>query len=375
MPDSPRRRRVAILVNVIAPYRLPVYEGIADTFDTSVFTSGREANRSEWGDTRAAARKVAVRRSRGVTVPYRTGGRRVYDQRYLHLPLGQLADLRRAAPDAIVTTEMGPRTILALAYGAVTRTPVWVWWGGTTHTERGVGRGRALARRLIARWAHRWISYGASSTAYLRTLGISRNRILEIQNCVDESLYLNAPPLVRRSAREPVLLYVGQMIRRKGVDSLLRAAATLHREGRSFSLHLVGDGPERAAFEAMARDLGLARRVRFLGSRRPEEMPVIYRTADLLVFPTHADPWGLVVNEALWSGLPVICSIHAGCAAELVPTEQTFDPFDADDFARALRAGLDGEVGPPDTRRMRRCEEVSGMITADLERALERVPS
>lgn len=374
MRDPTRRRKIAILVNVIAPYRLPVYERLAERFHTTVLTSGRESNRSEWGDPPAAA-KVPVRRSRGLTIPYRIGGRRVYDQRFLHLPLGQLADLRRAAPDAIVSTEMGPRTLLALAYGAVTGTPVWVWWGGTLHTERGVGRIRTLVRRFIARRAHRWISYGATSTAYLRALGIPRERILEIQNCVDESLYLAAPPTERRSADPPILLYVGQMIHRKGVNSLLSAAATLLGEGRSFSLHLVGDGPERGRFEALARELGLGERAKFLGPRSPREMPGIYRSADLLVFPTHADPWGLVVNEALWSGLPVISSIYAGCAAELVPPEQTFDPLDAADFARALRAAIDGDIVPPDTRRMKSCEEVSGMIAADLDQALDAMPA
>jgi glycosyltransferase involved in cell wall biosynthesis len=325
----------------------------------------------------------------------------VYDERYLHLPVGQLIDLLRTRPDAILSVEMGLRTALALLYGTLTRTPVWVWWGGTLHTERDLDRARRLVRAVISRWAKRWISYGASSTEYLLSLGVPRDRILQIQNCVDETLFTAhvRPGAVETAAAggsagtrpgarsagavrptrsaaadepvapRPVFLHVGQLIGRKGVDALLDAAAIVQREGRSFSLLLVGDGPEREALEARAAALGL-RNVHFRPGRPPAEMPAVYRSGDFLVFPTRADVWGLVVNEALWSGVPVLASIHAGCAAELLPPEQLFDPDDPADLAAALHAALDGRVGPPDTSRLMRCAEVGDLIADEIEGAL-----
>jgi glycosyltransferase involved in cell wall biosynthesis len=369
MADRAAQRTLAILVNTISPYRLPIYAGVAARFRTFVFFCGTERNRGVVDAAEQVHRSVVVRRSAGLTIPYRLGRRQVYDERYLHLPFGQLRDLLRTRPDAVITTEMGARTILALLYGSLFRVPVWIWWGGTMHTERGIGRTRRLLRRLITRWGERWISYGRSSTAYLASLGVATERIVEIQNCVDESLFLNEAPRRGAGRSQPVLLYVGQMIRRKGVHHLLEAAAQVQRSGRSFTLRLVGGGPERAAFERQAAELGLEN-VEFLDARPPEEMPATYRAADYLVFPTCEDVWGLVVNEALWAGLPVLSSIHAGCAEEILPAGQTFDPEDTDVFARILAAAVDGEIGPATTAPLKRCAEVSAMISTAVEREL-----
>ncbi len=86
-------------------------------------------------------------------------------------------------------------------------------------------------------------------------------------------------------------------------------------------------------------------------------MAEFYAAADLLVFPSLGDPWGLVVNEALACGVPVLCSRLAGCADDLIrPGENgwRFDPLDADDFSRALA----GALSCPDRERMgqRACE-------------------
>jgi glycosyltransferase involved in cell wall biosynthesis len=152
------------------------------------------------------------------------------------------------------------------------------------------------ALQNVVRWARRWISYGASSTEYLLTLGVPRPSILQIQNCVDETTFIPDVEPAERVGPAPVLLYTGQMIGRKGVDRLLDAAAVLQREGRTFSLLLLGDGPEKEVLEARAAELGL-RDVHFRPGRSPVEMPAVYRSGDLLVIPKREDAWGLVVNE------------------------------------------------------------------------------
>src|SRR5260370_5206574 len=115
---------------------------------------------------------------------------------------------------------------------------------------------------------------------------------------------------------------------RKAVEPLLRGGAILQGEGRKFSLVLVGRGGEKPAGERLAQELGL-RNVHFYPPQAPQEMPGVYRSADVLVFPTLEDPWGLVASEAMLAGLPVLCSRHAGCAEELVSAERIFDPADA----------------------------------------------
>lgn len=363
-----RRRRLVVLQNILAPYRVPILSVLARRFETTLILSGAEDNRSSWSEVEKALDGVDVLHGGGPTIRTRRG-KPGYDQRYLHLPVGHFFELARIRPDAIISIEMGLRTIIALTFGTLTKTPVWVWWGGTLHTERRIGVARRLIRALVVRWARRWISYGATSTEYLTSIGVPRRRILQIQNCVDEALFSASSDPVPRVSDHPVFLHVGRLIGLKGIDRLLDAAALLQAEGRHFALMLVGDGPEREALEERAKRLGLED-VHFIAAHPPERMPEIYRSADYLVFPTLGDVWGLVVNEALWSGIPVLCSIHAGCAAELVPEGQRFDPEDPEQIAARMRDALEGRVPPPDTSAMRTAREVAEMIADDVDRAL-----
>lgn len=363
--------RVALLTNIVAPYRVPVYRMLGEVFDLRVFYSGDEENRSAWGEPATGLDVIPVKRSKGFTLrlPKLRQGR-IYDYGFVHINPGYLLDLLRFRPHAVVTNEMGFRTVSALLYGAFFKRPVWVWWGGTPHTERDVGLVRRFVRSIIVRWARRWISYGKTSTEYLRSLGVFRERILQIQNCVDEEMYRRSARPAVRIEPAPVLLYVGQLIGRKGVSELLRVAARLQKEGYIFSLLFVGSGPEKAELESMAGRLGLEN-AHFYPPQPSEQMPPIYRSADYLVFPTLEDVWGLVVNESLWSGVPVISSVYAGCARELLPERNLFDPNDGDSFTAALRRALEGEIEPANTSSLKTCAEVGDMIVEDIRIGIE----
>ena len=364
------RRRLAILTNVLAPYRIPIFQRLAEQFDVTVLYSGEEGNRGQWRGLVHRVHGFRVKRASGFTFDWSNRDRGVVlDTRYLHLNPGLIIDLIRMQPDAIITNEMGFRSLVALAYGRMFRRPVWVWWGGTRHTERGITRGKRFFRRRLVGRVHRWFSYGATSTDYLVSLGVPQRKVVELQNCVPEALYLDAqPPIVALEPR-PVLVCVGQLVPRKGMDLLLDACAWVQGEGLSFSLLIVGSGPEKVRLEQRAKDLGV-RNVHFHVPQPPESMPGVYRSADVLIFPTREDVWGLVVNEALWSGLPALVSIYAGCAKELVPPHSTFDPLDPADFAAKLRQAVAGELPPPDLKRLRRINEVADRIIRELDTAL-----
>ena len=355
------KHRLAVLTNIIAPYRLPVYEGLAGRFQTWVITSGDEDNR-RWGDELSASGFV-VKRAWGVTIKRRVRGKdgSVSDLRYTHINPGFLTDLIRLRPDAVLSIEMGVRSLIAITYGALFGKPVWIWWGGTLHTERAVPFYKRIIRKLFARANCRWISYGETSTEYLESIGVERGRILQIQNCVDDRLFHQDGPVYPLDLPHPRVLVVGQLIERKGIYPLLEAVARVQREGYRFSLVVVGDGPERTRFLERARHLGVTG-LHYIPWVSQSTMPSLYRSCDLMVFPTFEDVWGLVVNEALLCGLPVLSSIYAGCAQELLPPSNRFDPLQSDQFVDALRRGLEGRIAPPDVSRIRPTEAVIQMI-------------
>lgn len=373
MSPANRKMKLALLTNMIAPYRLPLYSVLADEYDLLLLHGGKEANRDSWSGFEGALPNARVVRAWGWQFRHtkKVNGK-VYDEKFIHVTPGFLAHLLRFRPDGIISCEMGFRSLIALAYGTVFRKPVWIWWEGTLHSERNIGPLRKVLRKALALWADRWVSYGQTSTEYLLRLGVNRDRILQSQDAVDEEQFeASAEPAWVIQPR-PVVLYVGQFIERKGVGLLLEAAASLQQRGCEFSLLLVGNGPEKPAHEYRARALGLMN-VHFQVAQPPERMPSVYRSADLLVFPTLEDVWGLVANEAIVSGIPVLCSKYAGCASELFAPENIFSPEDFNEFTQKLGAAISGRLSRADRGRLKTIKQVGRELVQELNRSLPRV--
>jgi glycosyltransferase involved in cell wall biosynthesis len=364
--------KVALLVTLIAPARIPVYSGLASRFELLVLHGGTESNRDSWRDMEKTLPDAQVINAWGwqISMPRRQNGK-VFDRRYIHITPGFLYHLLRYKPDAVISNEMGFRTLTALVYGTIFRKPVFVWWGGTTHTERGIGAVKRSLRALVSRWARRWISYGKTSTEYLRTLGIPRERILQIQNAVAEQRFTGNVEPEYSLQTKPVILYVGQFIARKGVEYLLAAAAALQREGMEFSLLLVGNGRDKSEMEKRAKDLQLSN-VHFHAALPPDKMPAVYRSGDVLVFPTLEDPWGLVANEAILSGVTVLCSKYAGCADELFAAENIFDPENISEFTEKLRAAVRGQLPAPEPARLKSTPQIVHALVEALKTSVSR---
>jgi glycosyltransferase involved in cell wall biosynthesis len=96
----------------------------------------------------------------------------------------------------------------------------------------------------------------------------------------------------------------------------------------------------------------------------------VYRSADALIFPTLEDVWGLVANEAILSGLPVLCSQYAGCAHELFAPESIFDPHDINEFEEKLRIATEGRLSKPDPSRLKTTPQNAGELIRAIEHSI-----
>lgn len=135
--------------------------------------------------------------------------------------------------------------------------------------------------------------------------------------------YFEAEPTLhlQRAQTDVVeLIFVGQLIHRKGIDLLLQAFANLYRAEPRLRLTLIGDGEQRSEYEAQADDLGVAQAVCFKGIVPSDKIREYIAAACLLVLPSRFDGWGIVANEALSVGVPVVISDMCG-AAELIQHE------------------------------------------------------
>jgi len=168
---------------------------------------------------------------------------------------------------------------------------------------------RLTAPVIHAVW--RGAAHVVANTAGLRDLALSTSGgvpVKIIPNGVDPAVFHPADARPDGPAR---LLFVGRVVRQKGLDVLLDALAGLGN-APDWSLDVVGDGPARVELAARALRLGLTERVRFLGWRGREEMPGLFRSADAFVFPSRDEGMPNAVLEAMASGLPVAATRISG---------------------------------------------------------------
>jgi glycosyltransferase involved in cell wall biosynthesis len=187
---------------------------------------------------------------------------------------------------------------------------------------------------------------GARAARYAERLGILNDRIALGYDVVDNAFFSQAVDRIRETARPSdfqlpngFFLFVGRLAAEKNLDTLLRAFSLYQARGGARSLAIVGRGPMEGHLRQEVRRLGVEDKVTLYGSRRPEELLPFYSFACCLVLPSISEPWGLVVNEAMASGLPVVVSEQCGCVEDLVEPGSNgfvFDPHDEVGLAACL---------------------------------------
>ena len=191
---------------------------------------------------------------------------------------------------------------------------------------------------------------GSCHRDYLIDLGFESRRIFLGYDAVDndhfgrgaEAARANAAGVrARLSLPEMYFLASARFLPRKNLVTLLRAYADYDRraEPPSWDLVLLGDGPLRSQLIAECERLGVTGKVHLPGFEQYDELPMYYALAGAFVHVSMSEPWGLVVNEAMASGLPLIVSKQCGCVPELLEEDKngfSFSPQNVDELADSL---------------------------------------
>jgi amino acid adenylation domain-containing protein len=200
-------------------------------------------------------------------------------------------------------------------------------------------------KRVFFRAVNGIFAYGSRSKEYVIHYGASPNKVYD--QCQAAALpldYAKEKVLAMRlkaapSTDAPRYLYVGRLSPEKGLDTLLDAFAKVWAQNQHASLVLIGCGSLHEKLEQHARVLGLDAAVHFVGSKSGDELFKEYTKATVLVLPSTSEPWGLVVNEALSYGCPVIVSRCCGCVPELLRERKTglvHEPNNVNDLAAKM---------------------------------------
>lgn len=332
-------------------YRIPVYEALSDRLGgrlTVIYNADYVPDRCCEKITRALGSRAKGLRgemalrwmkadsftNHGLRIPYQRG---------------LIGAVLAEEPDVLISDGFFQWTYAALFIRATRRIPHVMCYEKTCHTERNAQWYRTAYRRFVMRWIDGMCCNGSLCAEYTQRLGCPADRITYGHMVADvEGLRRRADDVTdaqiqafrsRFSLRGVVFLYVGRLIRLKGLQELLAAWNCLGDD--EAGLLIVGDGPQRGELERLCRERRLAN-VQFAGAADYDELAVYYRSADVFTIPTLEDNWSLVVSEAMACGLPIMCSVYNGCWPELVSSENgwTFDPLDTEQTLSVLREVL-----------------------------------
>lgn len=253
-----------------------------------------------------------------------------------------LAALRAWGPDLTHVHEPLAPMLSVAATGWAPRPLVGTFHAWSDH-DRLYRASSPVARRLAARLDSR-IAVSAPAQAYAcAALGMAPEAFTILPNGVDAERFSSARPFPQlRDPARPLLLFVGRLEPRKGLDVALRAFVRLRAEVADVRLCVVGDGPERTRCERIV-PAELRDDVVFTGRVSAEDLPRYHASADVLLAPaTGGESFGIVLLEGMAAGLPVIASAIPGYASVLTDGRQGFlvPPRDAFALASAIRTLL-----------------------------------
>ena len=199
--------------------------------------------------------------------------------------------------------------------------------------------------------------YGQKSRDYLIRLGLNKDAIFIKGNTTDNDFYYTRTNefRVKRNSlcRQYKLakhnfLYIGRFSKEKNILHLLKAYKRLKAEN-DWGLILIGDGPQNEEI-ANYIERNNIKNVSMPGFQQKEDIPKFLAVSDIFILPSISEPWGLVVNEAMAAGLPVLVSKRCGCHPDLIKEGVngfSFDPFDGDELYGLMKDVADGQHDLP----------------------------
>lgn len=268
------------------------------------------------------------------------------------------AELEAIRPACVaVAGWFSPMNIAAIAWCSRNRVPMIVM-SESTHADSARSPFREFVKRRIVGLFSSALAGGQRHADYLENLGLHREQIFTPYDVVDNAHFASgadaaraAGPLLRAKLDLPERFFLasGRFVPKKNFPLLLRAYAAYrnaHGAPGDWKLVLLGDGEGKAELLALRTKLGLGEHLQLPGFKQYDELPAYYGLAGAFVLPSTVEQWGLVANEALAAGLPLLASKRCGCTPDLVRVNEngfTFDPQDEKTLSDLLAriAGMD----------------------------------
>ena len=299
--------KLALVVNEPPPYRIPIFNRVATFNDIElkvIFFCMHEPNRF-WNLPAMEFDHEFLQEN-----VYTVNGR------YIHNNPDVLFALTKFDPDVVIGNGFNPTHLYAMLWTMLRRRAYVPMTDGTLQSEQSLSKIHRWLRRFAYARGPAFIAASQGGLALYQDYGVEADRCYQSCLCIDNGRFFE-----NQSGTEKKwdFIFCGRLEPAKCPDFALEVASRCaQRLDRRVSILMVGSGSMENALYEQAKQLSDLIDVHFTGFARQEELPSLYQSAKLFLFPTKADVWGVVANEACAAGLPVLITPYAGAAGELV---------------------------------------------------------
>lgn len=348
--------KIFFFLNILPPYRIGLYNKISEKLNGGAkffFDSYSEKNRI-WNIAEDSIKfDYEILNSPNVNLMSKASNNtKLFRTVYFPFKLLQICFTEK--PDIVVSLEMGVRTIFSIIFCIIYKKKIYLLSEVIPQSEKKISRIKKIIRKIISKNINGGIAHGRFSLEYLKSFGLPENKITISPDSIDNDFFLEeSKKYIKSELRKKtnidddafIFLFVGQFIHRKGIDLLSNCIRKFKNENSNikFFVFLVGGGKEGLIKIIGNYDENLFTQVEF---KQKEDLIKYYVISDCLIFPTRNDVWGMVVNESIACGLPVMVSKYAGCADDLIENEKNgyvFDPLDENSFINTLKKCIENK--------------------------------
>ncbi len=318
-------KKVVIVTNIPSPYRIPLFNEVNKQF----IEKGIQL-KVLFGSGGYARRKFKLNLGE-CNFDYEIMDSDKFDlgdkEKTYFTYRGLMKEIHVEKPDVVIVSGFSIVTMRLWMKSFFYKIDYIIWSGSIQKEGRNDSWFRLKIRKLVIQRAKAFIVYGSKAKEYLINLGAEKSKIFVAINTVDTKFFTERTKILKESRKKidnkRHLTYVGYLSSRKNVITLLDCIYKLSKDRNDFVLDIIGDGDDKPKLEAFASENNLAEVVKFHGFVQKEQLPEIFASSDCFLFQTDFDIWGLVLNEAMAAGLPVIASPNAGATVDLIEDGKT----------------------------------------------------
>ena len=326
------KKRLLIFHPYLAPYRIDIFNSLNILFDLKIIFQFSNLPEQKFNQKN-------LKKKLNCQYDYLLSGLNLGTRQ---VRLGVSKKIKAFRPDAIVCHEYGPTSLIC----ALLRRFNHEKWGLVSWTSDNVIMCetakfyRRVPRRMVLSSADSMVVYSNEVKKWYAQYGFESERIFvspniqneenfssEISHIIEKSLeYQNSHNLTGKK----IVLFVGRLAEEKGIDRIIKSFLKVITSDYRAVLVIVGDGPEKSSLVKLVNSLNLNDHVIFAGRFEGNSLKAWYHIANTFILASHFEPYGAVVNEALLSGLKVLCSKVAGARGLICDGINgfTFDPYD-----------------------------------------------